>query len=214
MINNDTVTTEDFLDRLVETALTNRQIGILGCRINYYKEKSRVWFSGGKIDFLKGAFYHDENSRYGLRESDFITGCLMLIPSYVFKVAGFFDERYFLNVEDIDFSWRVKKAGYNLKVDCESVIYHKVSASIGGLYSMRNQYYFHRNRMIFFRKILPKYKFILFNSFQFLIAIPAWILIQLFYGRFTVIKAALIGYFDYLRGKTGKRCYFHEDCRI
>lgn len=207
LINNDTVTTEDFLDELIKTAITNRRIGILGCRIHYYKDKSKVWFSGGKIDFLRGAFYHDEVLCSGLRESDFITGCLMHIPSSVFRIAGLFDETYFLNVEDIDFSWRVKKAGYVLMLDCDAIIYHKVSASIGGLYSAKNQNYFHRNRMIFFKKILPGYSYIIFIVFQFFIAIPVWCLIQSFNRRFGVIKSALRGYLDYLKGIGGKGCY-------
>ncbi len=207
LLNNDTVVTEDFIDKLITTSLINKKIGVIGCRIHYYNNKEQVWFSGGIINYFKGAFYHKTDICSNLIESDFITGCLMLIPSEVFKAVGFFDENYFLNVEDIDFSCRVKEAGYSLIVNCNVIIYHKVSASIGGLYSMRNQYYFHRNRMYFFNKRLPFFKKLLFNLVQFLTLIPVWITIQLFKKRFKAVQSALFGYFDYLRGIKGKSTF-------
>ncbi len=208
LLNNDTVVTEDFLSSLVKTALNTRKTGITGAKIKYFDDKDKIWFSGGYIDFLKGAFYHREDDCSGQRESDFITGCLMLIPSEVIKKVGCFDERYFLNVEDVDLSCRIKDAGYNLTVDCNAVVFHKVSASIGGLFSSRNQYYFHRNRMLFFSTRFRGVKKLLFYYFQFFIATPVWIIMQLFKKRGTAIKGTLVGYFDYLKGRFGRCKYF------
>jgi len=42
---------------------------------------------------------------------DFITGCSMLIKKAVLSAFSGFDERFFLNYEDIDFCYQVKKMG-------------------------------------------------------------------------------------------------------
>lgn len=208
LLNNDTVVTENFLSSMVKTALEAEDVGIVGGKIRYFDRNEEIWFNGGYIDFLKGVFYGWDDDCTGKRESGFITGCLMLIPSEVLKKVGYFDERYFLNVEDVDLSRRIKDAGYRLITDCDAVIYHKVSASIGGLYSIRNQYYFHRNRMLFFGEKLKGIKKFSFFLFQFSLAIPGWTIIQLFNRRTEAVKGAFLGYLDYMRGNFGKCRYF------
>ncbi|KJU83366.1 family 2 glycosyl transferase [Candidatus Magnetobacterium bavaricum] len=205
LLNNDTVVTEGFLPTMLQTFDSLDNIGIVGGLIRDYYRQQEVWFSGGYIDYIRGAFYHLHNTCQGMRQSDFITGCLMLIPRWVYTDVGGFDDGYFLNVEDIDLCCRVRDAGYRLVVNCDAVIYHKISASIGGLYSQRHQYYFHRNRMLFFSKRLKGIRRRLFYGLQFLAAIPAWIGIQLLRGNLNAVKGAINGYYDFLRGNTGKK---------
>jgi len=208
LLNNDTVIKKDLFLKLSKTIHDVKNAGIIGCKIRHFKAADRIWFSGGHIDFIRGTFYHREDDCIDERDTDFVTGCLMLIPTNIFKTVGYFDERYFLNVEDIDFSYRVKSAGYRLVINCNAEIYHKVSSTIGGLHSSRNQYYFHRNRLIYFNKQLTGFWKILFNLFQVLFAIPTWIVIQLVRGNTQSIKGALFGYLDYLKGNFGKSRYF------
>ncbi|MBF0345573.1 MAG: glycosyltransferase family 2 protein [Nitrospirae bacterium] len=205
LLNNDTIVTEGFLSTMLGTFDTLDDAGIVGGLIRDYYNKDDVWFSGGQIDYIRGAFYHKHNACSGLQVSDFITGCLMLIPRHVYLKVGGFDDIYFLNVEDIDLSCRVQDAGFRLFVCCDAVIYHKISASIGGLYSQQNQYYFHRNRMLFFSRRLSGIGKRLFYGFQFLAAIPAWLGIQLLRRNFKAIIGALQGYYDFLRSHTGIR---------
>ncbi len=204
LLNNDTVVTESFLSDLIQTASKNSTAGIIGCKIYYLDRKTLVWFNGGIIDYVKGAFYHFDKDTQGQRSSDFITGCLMLIPTVVFRNVGLLDEQYFLNVEDIDFSYRVRRAGYALVVDSNTVIYHKVSSTIGGLYSKIYQYYFHRNRLIFFDKFIQGFPKYIFFIFQLLLAIPLWLVLQILNRRWETIHYAVLGYRDYFRGVRGK----------
>ncbi|MBF0337132.1 MAG: glycosyltransferase family 2 protein [Nitrospirae bacterium] len=204
LLNNDTVVTEGFLAKMLGTFEHFNDAGIVGGLIRNYYRQGDVWFSGGYIDYIRGAFYHLHNTCKGMRQSGFITGCLMLIPQRVYRETGGFDDRYFLNVEDIDLCCRVRDAGYRLVVNCDAVIYHKISASIGGLYSRRHQYYFHRNRMLFFGNRLRGMRKGVFYALQFLVAIPIWMAIQLLKGNLNAVKGALKGYYDLLRGHTGK----------
>lgn len=207
LLNNDTIVTPDFLSTLIETASQNNNIGAAGCKITYYPATSKIWFNGGRIDYFRGAFYGINKDSEGIKPSDFITGCTMLLPASVLKKVGILDERFFLGTEDIDLSYRIKDAGYKLLVNSDAVIHHKVSLTQGGRYSPTYQYYFHRNRMIFFSERLSGLKKISFFVFQFIFIIPAWIFIQLIKGRGKAIRAALQGYVDYARGKTGRYRY-------
>ena len=49
-------------------------------------------------------------------ETDWASGCCLLIPRLVFEKIGLMDETFFMYVEDVDFSWRAKIAGIEVKL--------------------------------------------------------------------------------------------------
>ncbi|UCG78183.1 MAG: glycosyltransferase family 2 protein [Nitrospirota bacterium] len=204
LLNNDTVVEKDVLSGMVRTVMSTKDTGIVGGKIRYYDNREKVWFSGGYISTVRGAFYHKEDDCDGIRETEFVTGCMMLIPADVIEKVGYLKEDYFLNIEDIDYSTRVRNAGLKMIVDCSVTIYHKYSATIGGRYSKMNQYYFHRNRMIYFSSNLDDLNKYIFYLFQFFFAIPVWLVVQLVKGRMQAIKGAILGYLDFFKGRKGK----------
>jgi GT2 family glycosyltransferase len=204
LLNNDTLVKETFLADLIACAQRHPQAGVIGCKIYHYPETKKIWYSGGKLDFIRGYGCHQKDDFSGERTTGFVTGCLMLIPAEVIKKVGMLDDKYFLISEDSDLCQRVKKAGYTLMVNCGTFIFHKVSATAGGHYSKVTQYYFHRNRMIFMKTLLSGPQKALFYVFQFLIVIPAWSLFEILRGNIHAVKWALRGYKDFLNGKTGK----------
>lgn len=58
---------------------------------------------------------------------------------------GLLDESFFFSMEDMDLAWRAQAAGYRCVYVPEAVVYHKVSASGGGVtssfYDGRNAFY-------------------------------------------------------------------------
>lgn len=48
-------------------------------------------------------------------DTDWSSGCCMFVPFWVFDVVGLFDENFFMYVEDVDFSWRCKMLGIDIK---------------------------------------------------------------------------------------------------
>ncbi len=123
-LNYDTEVDADFLTKLIAVASQDEKIGILSPVIfdGYTKQ---VWFSGGEIDWLKMSTQHWKNVQTkDYWESDFITGCSMLIRAEVCKEIGLFDEDYFLYWEDADFSLRAKKAGFKAVVVSASWVDH------------------------------------------------------------------------------------------
>lgn len=55
-------------------------------------------------------------------DAPWASGCSMLIPKSVFHKIGAFDERFFMYCEDVDYSWRARKAGISVK-HCSRALY-------------------------------------------------------------------------------------------
>jgi GT2 family glycosyltransferase len=81
--------------------------------------------------------------------TDFATGCAMVIHNKVFREIGFFDERYYLYYEDLDFNVRAHKQGIHAWYCPEAFLWHKNAGSTDRPGNDFHQYYMTRNRLIF-----------------------------------------------------------------
>jgi GT2 family glycosyltransferase len=138
LLNNDTVADHDFLSHLVETAESDKKIGIVGPKIYYYDKPRRIWFAGGTINWWTGGVAHagireEDKGKYDVTtEVDYITGCCMLVKREVIDAVGMLDARYHMYVEDVDWCVRAMRAGYKLVYVPSSKVWHKLSASTKG----------------------------------------------------------------------------------
>jgi GT2 family glycosyltransferase len=130
ILNNDTVVGRDSLAELVDAAEKNEK-AILSPLI--LTPTGKVWFSAGKIDFLRMRAMHVDpdvaTREHDPYETGYLTGCALFLPREAFTDVGFFDERFFLYYEDADLSFRAKKNGYTLLVVPNSVIVHGEQSS-------------------------------------------------------------------------------------
>ena len=98
--------------------------------------------SGDQVKLKKGIIRH-----IGLRENrekymknhktDYVTGCCMIMHKDVFLKLGGFDDRFFMYNEDVDFCLRAKSLGIKSKFLSTPIVFHKVSLSVGGNYSIK-----------------------------------------------------------------------------
>lgn len=124
LLNNDTEVEKDFLEKLVAMALRQPEAGILSPVI-FDGNTRQIWFAGGQLNWWTMKAKHETAARTEeFYETDFITGCAMLVRKEVFREIGLLDEDYFLYWEDADFSWRARKAGFKLGVVSDSWVYH------------------------------------------------------------------------------------------
>lgn len=168
LLNNDTTVDKKFLKNMINLAGSDPRIGMVGSKIFFSKgsefhrdsyQKSELgnvlWYAGGSIDWKHLVAFHrgvDEVDRGQFdqeNESDFITGCSMLVKREVLEKVGVFDKRYFLYLEDVDWSVRTQNAGYKLAFAPDSIVYHKNAGSSGGSGSSIHEYYQTRNRLLF-----------------------------------------------------------------
>ena len=122
-----------------------------------YKDTDRgkvIWYAGGSIDWNNVWGVHrgvDEVDRGQYDQADeleFATGCCLFIRREVFDKIGWFDPRYFLYYEDLDFCVRTRRAGLTIGYAPQAVLWHKNAQSSASGSSL-HQYYFTRNRLLF-----------------------------------------------------------------
>lgn len=179
LLNNDTIVKSDFLTELLKGATSSSSIGITGAKIYYYDEPNKLWFNGGTFNEWFGRTTHiKKESTQDISTCSFITGCCMLIKKEVIKKIGLLDESYFMYVEDLDYCYRARKAGFVLNVAHKSIIWHKVGASNEGELSEFAVRYMVKNHYKFIKKLdgLQKYcAFISFTIFR-ILSIIKWTL--------------------------------------
>lgn len=168
LLNNDTTVDDHFLLGLIKSAQKDQLIGIISPKIYFYpgyefhqqryREADRgkvIWYAGGIVDWKNVLASHrgvdevDQDQYDKLEETDFATGCCMLIKREVFETIGYFDQKYFLYWEDIDFCKRAKLAGFKVIFDPQSLIWHKNASSSEGAGGESSVYYQTRNRLLF-----------------------------------------------------------------
>lgn len=139
LLNNDIRVDPDLLSNMMKVAQSDKQIGILGPKIYYDSQPDTFWYAGGKINFFTGIVAHrgirerDRGQYDRVEETDYITGCAMLIKREVLERVGLLDVAFSpMYSEDADFSIRARRAGYRLVYVPDAKLWHKVSASSGG----------------------------------------------------------------------------------
>ncbi|MDQ1283828.1 MAG: hypothetical protein QG620_176 [Patescibacteria group bacterium] len=154
LLNNDTEVDKDFLDKLLGAAEKDEAVGMLSPVI-FEKENGKIWFSGGKIKWLSMKAEHMRQAKTeDFFETDFVSGCAMLVKREIFQRVGLLDEDFFLYWEDADFSVRVKKAGFKLAVVSGAWIYHWEKSE---KLKKNKVYWLVISGLIFFKKNAPRH---------------------------------------------------------
>lgn len=213
ILNNDTELESNFLSPLIVGIESDKKIAVVGPKIYFYKgsefHKSRyteeergkvIWFAGGQMDWKnvigshRGVDEVDKGQFNQRQETQFVSGCCLMVKVSVLKEIGLFDENYFLYYEDTDLQERIKQKNYKIVFVPESIIWHKNASAAGGSGSQLQDYYITRNRLLFGMKYAP---------FRARLALAKEAFRKLFTGR----KMQKIGIRDFFLGNLGKGSY-------
>lgn len=91
---------------------------------------NRLWFVYGTVNLWAGlfqnpAFNQIDSPKWSLpRDMEYASGCCMLIPARVLQTVGMLDEAFFAYCEDIDWSIRVRRAGFQLRYVPTAHLWH------------------------------------------------------------------------------------------
>jgi len=157
LLNNDMVAAPDFLSELVEVAVRDAWIGIVGPKIYYYNQPNRLQSAGGRINWWIG-----ETSLIGVGEIDkgqfdhvndvnWVIGGGLLIKRQVLERIGLLYQPYFAYFEEADWCTRCKKGGYRVVYVPSAKLWHKGAATTARIGGMR-LYYMTRNRFLFMKR--------------------------------------------------------------
>lgn len=131
LLNPDTLTAAGATKTLFDTLFSHPNIGLVGARLSYedgsfqhgafgFPGLRQLWaeFYPTPGRLLEGRF----NGRYprGLYDAgqpfeiDFPLGATMMLRREVVRQTGGFDEKYFMYCEEVDWAWRIKRAGWRV----------------------------------------------------------------------------------------------------
>jgi GT2 family glycosyltransferase len=162
LINDDTEVAPDFLTKLIKAAEEQQGAGMLGPKIYLYDQPKKIWFAGASFDkktceiTTTGYSQFDKSKSSELIESDYVTGCALLVKKEVIEKIGMLDERFFLYWEDVDWGLRCIRAGYKNLIVTYSHIWHKASTSSGGVNSLPRIYHKARSRLYMAKIYAPQ----------------------------------------------------------
>lgn len=149
-LNNDTRVATDWLERLVNVAVSNPRAGMVGSRICSFFEPDVIDSLGMGIcadGMSRGRYRNRRWSELSLPEIVpilFPSACAALYRRAMIEQIGFFDDDFFAYAEDSDLGLRGRLAGWEALLASGAVVYHKYSQSSGSLSPLK-VYYVERN---------------------------------------------------------------------
>ncbi|WP_316844665.1 glycosyltransferase family 2 protein [Pedobacter psychrodurus] len=196
LVNNDTEFTSGLLETLSGTFQDFPDTGIVCPKINYFEHPGKIQYVGfTELTSITArnqclGQFEDDRGQYDDRVyiTAFAHGAAMMVSRKVFQRAGLMAENFFLYYEEMDWSLRIRKAGFKIRVNTSALIYHKESVSVGADSPLKI-YYMNRNRILLVRKHSVFYKQILFFLYFGLMVFPRNLLQFLIRGKFKHITA-------------------------
>ncbi|QJD79282.1 glycosyltransferase family 2 protein [Spirosoma rhododendri] len=158
IVNNDTELNADLLTELLKPFAADDRIGVTCPKIRFFSNPSLVQYAGyNPMNMLTGTAVPvgyklpDDASYDQPGPTAFAHGCAMLVKRAVIDKVGRFAERFFLYYEELDWSQRIRDAGFVIYYQPSAHILHKESMSVGE-FSPLKTYYLTRNRILFMRR--------------------------------------------------------------
>lgn len=154
ILNNDLRLDPNAVGELV-SALRGDPASGAACPVIYLASApDTVYFAGGTIDRRHGMLpkIDREGERVAspldgpARETGWLAGTAIMTRRSALQAAGPMDPSYFMYWEDVDWSLRLRRAGYRLLVVPKARAWHSVNASGTGATSL--SYYWERNRLL------------------------------------------------------------------
>jgi GT2 family glycosyltransferase len=210
MLNNDVEVESDFLEPLVYALDDNKGLGAVQPLIYFHHDKEVIWNAGSVRNSWTGETitldYNVRDSglerRWIRKNVDWLTGCAFMVRTDVLKQIGLLKEEFFIYYEDVDLSFRIRKAGFALGYEPSSVIYHIAGMShkskekgLEGFLNPKVHYLNARNRLWILKQYTRKgfIPTVIIYQAGYYIAVSVYFILR---GRFTKLGAWLRGLKD------------------
>jgi GT2 family glycosyltransferase len=195
ILDNDIVVEPDTLYHLVEATLKVPQAGLYHAEICDPADPAVHHYNGGWIHYLGGFISRSKPEPSQIRPQyeihDVVSGAAILIKRSIALQIGGFDEAYFFNWEDGDFSARFTLAGY-LCLNVPSAVVHHRSKPRGTskvFYQTRNRWFFILKLYSWRTLLLSAPIFLLFELCQMLLLLSKGALGDYWRGNIAVLRS-------------------------
>lgn len=170
LLNNDVEVPPDWLGPLVDAMEDDRRVAAVQPKLLQYDDRTRFEYagaSGGFLDryaypFTRGRIFdtveRDDGQYDDARDVFWATGAALLLRRAALDDVGLLDERFVMHMEEIDLCWRLWRAGWRVRVEPRSAVYHIGGGSLPQG-NPRKTYYNFRNSFLLLWKHLPRRHF-------------------------------------------------------
>ena len=163
LLNSDVETPAGWLEPLVRTLDECPDVAAVAPKLLSYSDKSRFEYAGaggGLIDWLgypycRGRIMNATETDRGQYDDAcdifWATGAAFCCRRDVFVAAGGFDADFFAHMEEIDLCWRLQIAGWRIRVEPQSTVFHLGGGTLPAA-SPAKIFYNHRNNLMMLYK--------------------------------------------------------------
>ncbi|HZT91810.1 MAG TPA: glycosyltransferase family 2 protein [Gaiellaceae bacterium] len=155
LLNNDAVAEPGLTAALERAARARPDAGLFACTV-LDGDGDRVQFAGARFDARLG-YSGRLATRVPAAPHDVgrVDGAAVAVSRAAVERAGLLDETLFLYVEDVEWSLRIRRAGFAVVLVPDARVRHKGSAASGGAASTTNLYYDTRNTIAVAERYAP-----------------------------------------------------------
>jgi GT2 family glycosyltransferase len=204
LLNNDAAAEPGLATALERAALERPDAGLLACKI--------VFDDGGGVQYAGSSF----NARLGysgrvqtkgadvLREVGRADGAALAVSRVALERVGLLDEALFMYVEDVEWSLRIRRAGFAVVFVPDARVRHKGAAASGGRASTTNLYYDTRNTIVVSERHAPLPRGL--RALRRAVVVSAHLAQSVRHpARVAAVRAVLAGWRDARAGRLGQR---------
>lgn len=167
LLNSDVEVTEGWLEPLVRTLQENPGVAAVQPKIKAFRDKSKFEYAGacgGFIDhygfpFCRGRILDVTETDMGQYddcvEVFWCSGAALCVRREVYRQAGGLDVDFFAHMEEIDLCWRMRNAGWSLKVNPASVVYHLGGGSLPMNHPRKLFLNYRNNLLMLYKNLSP-----------------------------------------------------------
>lgn len=145
VLNSDTIIENGAIEKIVDFMKKNLPCGLASCKIKGFDGNLQP--NGGDLPFgmalftwlfnletfgIKSPSFHRSEPKYynSAHKVGWISGSFMLIRKEVINKIGFFNEKYFMYFEDVEFCQRAKEGGFSIMINPQVEISHLSGGSL------------------------------------------------------------------------------------
>jgi len=156
LLNPDTVVEKAWLHELVRVMEADEGVAACQSRVLLYGSRTIINTEGNEVNFLGFTWCRNygqiSNHSEVIEETLGLSACSAILRRNVLEEIGFFDEDFFMYLDDTDLGLRMRLAGYKVVCNPKSIVYHKYKFKPG----RQKLYYLERNRLLVLLKIYSK----------------------------------------------------------
>jgi GT2 family glycosyltransferase len=156
LLNNDTEADARWLEQVAKCFAARPDAGFVASKLRLFDRRDHLhsagdFYSRRGVPGNRGVWQKDD----GQFDTDYVFGACGAASVYLRSMldkVGLLDEDFEFSCEDVDLSWRAQLMGYKCAFAHDAIVYHKVSATGGGIL---NSYYDGRNFIWLLAKDVP-----------------------------------------------------------